>query len=161
MHSAPPGHVFGAHSANQGDGFGRGSRLRRLGFGFVAPDQAEQLAVPAQQSVGLDVEGLPPERRRPGEEQKLKAVPIAELRVFDLALHDDQLVPGGGRSRHWRRDRRLGLAAHGILNHAYEERAGAGIEYLLDALTHVVDGVANVRSEAMENVEHAARAPGI
>ena len=32
---------------------------------------------------------------------------------------------------------------------------GVGFEHLLDALTHVTDGIDNVRSEAMENVEHA------
>ncbi len=76
--------------------------------------------------------------------------------MFDLASEDDQLVPEEGIFGN-----ELGLAAHGILNHADEERAGAGFEHLLDAFTHVVDDIEDVSSEAMESVEHAVIAPGI
>ena len=44
-----------------------------------------------------------------GQEQEPESVPIAELRVFDLALQDDQLVPEEGVLGD-----ELGLAAHGI-----------------------------------------------
>ena len=92
-----PGHVFGAHLLDQGDGFGRDPGLRRLGFGLAAPDQAEQPAVPAEESIGLDDEKrLPPEGRRSRQEQEPESVPIAEAGVFDLALEDDQLLPQEG-----------------------------------------------------------------
>ena len=112
-----PSDVFGAHLPDQGDDIGRDPGLRRLGFGLAAPDQAEQLAMPAEEGVGLnDEQGLLPEGRRPGQEQEPDAVPIAELRVFDLALEDDELVPQEGVLGD-----KLGLAANGILNHADEE----------------------------------------
>ncbi len=106
-----PSHVFHPHLANQGDGFGRDPGLRHLWFGAAAPDQAEQLAMPAEKSIRLDdEESLFPEGRGPGQEQEPESVPIAELRVFDLALQDDQLVPEEGVLGD-----ELGLAAHGIL----------------------------------------------
>ena len=58
------------------------------------------------------------------------------MRAFDLALQDDQLVSAEGVLGD-----EMGLAANGILNHAYEERAGAGFECPLNALTHVMDDV--------------------
>ena len=113
--------------------------------------------MPAEEGVRLDDEkGLFPEGCRPGEEQEPDAVLIAELGAFDLALQDDQLVPEQSVLRN-----ELGLAAHGILNHAYEERARAGFEAVLDAVADLVGNAENLGSEAMENVEHAWMAPGI
>ena len=73
--------------------------------------------MPAEEGIGLDdEEGLLPEWRRSGKKEEPDAVPIAQLGVFDLALQDDQLLPQEGVLRN-----ELGLAANGVLNHAYEE----------------------------------------
>ena len=67
--------------------------------------------MPAQQGVRLnDEQRLLPEGRRPGQEQEPESVTIAELRVFDLALEDDQLLSQEGVLGD-----KLGLAANGIL----------------------------------------------
>lgn len=76
--------------------------------------------------------------------------------MFDLALHDDQLLPQEGVLGD-----KLGLAAHRIFGSSCKQRDGVGLEHLLDALTHTVNGVENVRSEAMDDAEHAMIAPGI
>ena len=152
-----PGHVFHPHLANEGNGFGCDPGLRCLGLRLAAPDQAEQLAMPAEEGVGLDdKEGLSPEGRRSCQQKKPEAVSIAQLRAFNLAMQDDKLVPEQSV-----RGNELGLAAHGILNHAYEERARAGFEAVLDAVADLVGNAENLGSEAMENVEHAWMAPGI
>ena len=76
--------------------------------------------------------------------------------MFDLALHDDQLLSQEGVLGD-----ELGLAAHSILDGSCEHRDGVGLEHLLEALPHLADGVENVRSEATDDSEHAAKAPGI
>ena len=81
---------------------------------------------------------------------------MAELRAFDLALQDDQLVPEQSVLGN-----ELGLAAHGILNHADEERAHAGFEAVLDAVADLVDNAEDLGSEATDDIEHAWMAPGI
>lgn len=152
-----PGAVRCSHLLDQGDGFGCDPCLRRLGLGLPPPDEAEQLTMPAEKGVGLDDEkGLSPERPCPGQEKEPQSVTIAELRAFGMALQDDQLVPQEGVLGD-----ELGLAADGILGGSCKQRDGVGLEHLLDALTHVADGVENVRSEAMENVDHAVKASGI
>ena len=56
-----PGDVLRSHLADQRTDIGCDPCLRRLGLGLVALDQAEQLAMPAEEGVGLDDEkGLPP-----------------------------------------------------------------------------------------------------
>ena len=105
-----PGDVFRSHLADQGDDIGRDPGLRRLGFGLAAPDQAEQLAMPSEERIRLDdEEGLFPEGRRSGQQKKPESVSIAELRAFDLALQDDELVPEQSVLRN-----ELGLAANRI-----------------------------------------------
>ena len=92
-----PGHVFHPHLANEGNGFGCDPGLRCLGLRLAAPDQAEQLAMPAEEGVGLDdKEGLSPEGRRSCQQKKPEAVSIAQFRAFDLAMEDDELVPEEG-----------------------------------------------------------------
>ena len=103
-----------------------------------------------------DEKGLLPEGHRSRQEKEPESVPIAESGVFDLALEDDQLVSQEGVLGD-----KLGPAAHRILGGSCKQRASIGLEHLLDALTHTVNGVENVRSEAMDDAEHALIAPGI
>jgi len=128
--------------------------LRRLGLGLAAPDQTEQLAMPTEEGVRLnDENGLFPEGRRPCQQDQLEAVPVAPLRVLDLALQYDRLVPQEGV---------LGagaVAGGSALLRTVSLAAPASNETVsglsTDALPHMADGVENARSEAMENVEHA------
>ena len=113
--------------------------------------------MPAEECVGLDdEEGLSPEGRRSGQEKEPESIPVAELGAFGVALEDDQLVPQEGVLSN-----ELGLAANGVLGGSCEQRDGVGFEHLLETLTHVVDGVENVRSEAIDDIEHALMAPRI
>ena len=73
--------------------------------------------MPAQEGVSLDdKEGLLPEWRRSGKKEEPDAVSIAQLRAFDLAMQDDQLLAEECVIRN-----ELGFAGNGVLNHAYEE----------------------------------------
>lgn len=55
----------------------------------------------------------------------------------------------------------LGLAAHGILNHAYEERARVGFEAVLDAVANLEGSPESPGSEATDVIEYVWIAPGI
>ena len=145
-----PGHVFRSHLFDQGDGFGRDPGLRRFGFGLAAPDQTEQLTMPAQQGVRLnDEKGLLPEGRRPGQEQEPESIPIAESGVFDLALKDDQLLSQEGVLGD-----ELGLAADRILGGSCKQRDGVGLEAVPYSIADLVGDVEDLGSEATEDSEH-------
>ena len=113
--------------------------------------------MPAEEGVGLnDEQGLPPEGRRSGQEQESESVPVAELRVFDLALEDDQLVPQEGVLGD-----ELGLAADGIPGGSCKQRDGVGFEAVLYTIADLVGDAEDLESEATEDIEHAVKAPGI
>ncbi len=107
--------------------------------------------MPTEEGVGLDdEEGLLPEGRRPCEQKEPQSVPIAELRVFDLALEDDEPVPKEGVLGH-----ELGLAAHGIPGSSCEQRDGGGLEALLYAIADLVGDAEDVGSDATDEIEQA------
>ncbi len=84
-------------------------------------------------------------------------IATAELWAFDVALQDDQLLPEKGILGD-----NVGLAADGILNRSCDQRARAGFEQLLDALSQVaLDGAEDLRSETMKDMEHALIAPEV
>jgi hypothetical protein len=62
-------------------------------LGFVFPEHAEELTMPAQQRLRLDKEkGLFPGSNHPGEEHQKKPVPLSIHRAFDLSMQDEQLM---------------------------------------------------------------------
>ncbi len=114
--------------------------------------------MPAEEGVGLDnEEGLSPEGRRSCQQKRPEAVSIAQFRAFNLAMQDDELVSKQSVLRN-----ELGLAPHGMLNHAYGEWACGGLKAVLDAGAALVrNGCQALRSEARREMKHALIAPGI
>ena len=153
-----PGDVFGSHLLDQGDGFGCDPGLRCLGFGLAAPDEAEQLTMPAEEGVGLDdEEGLFPEGRCSGQEQESDAVLIADLRAFGVALEDDELVPEEGILGD-----EIGSAADHVTSCAGDQQVRTGSEAALDAVAELVrNGAEDLRPEARDEMKHVLMAPEI
>lgn len=153
-----PGHVLRFHLLDQSNGLRRDLGLRYLRFGLVSPDQSEQLAMPAEEGIGLDnEEGLSPEWCGSGQENQPDAVLIAELGAFDVALQDDQLLPEEGVFGD-----KVGFAANRIPSRPCNQRARAGFEAALDAVAELVrNGVEDLRSEKFGEVKHALVAPEV
>ncbi len=108
--------------------------------------------MPAEEGVRLDNEKrLSPEGRRPCKQKEPEPVTTAELRVFDLALEDDELVPQEGVLGD-----ELGLAAHGIPGSSCEQRDGGGLEALLYAIADLVGDAEDLGSETTEDIEQGA-----
>jgi hypothetical protein len=62
--------------------------------GFEFPEQAESLAMPAQESLGLkDQEGILPVLEAAGEEDQPQAIALDKGGLLDLALENNQLLP--------------------------------------------------------------------
>ncbi len=88
-----PQSVVCCHFLDQADYLGRQLRLSRARLGFMLPDYAEELTMPAQQRLRLDkVKGLFPGSNHPGEEHQKKPVPLSIHRAFDLSMQDEQLM---------------------------------------------------------------------
>ena len=95
-----PQEILPGYLLDQLDGFWQDARLSRFGFGLSPPVAAEQIAVPAQQGIGLhNVESLLPEPGKSGKQDQTHPVSVGKLRALDLALEHDQL-----------------LSQHGVLN---------------------------------------------
>ena len=84
-------------------------------------------------------------------------IATVELRAFDVALQDDQLLPKEGIFGD-----KVGFAANRIPSRPCNQRDGAGFEAALDAVAELVrNGVEELRSQTMDEMKHALMAPGI
>jgi len=146
--SNSPRRVVGGHPSDQGDRLGREGRAMRRGRspGFPPPVPAKQLAVPAQERVGLDDQyGLTPSADTAGQEHQQCSVDGAEAGPLDAAAQDGELVPKEGVLGH---ERRLTprQVDEGADSDGRGGRAGSGQQSVTDAL----DGGASERDQAME-----------
>ena len=78
-------------------------------------------------------ESLFSEGRRPGQEKEPESVLIADLRAFDVALQDDELLAEEGILGD-----KIAPATDHITSGAGDQRVGAGSEPALDAVAELV-----------------------
>jgi hypothetical protein len=88
-----PESIVGCHFFDQADHLGREPRLVRARLGFVLPEQAKELPMPAQQRLRLDkVKRLFPGPNHSGQEHQEKSVRLPVNWSLDLSMEDDELL---------------------------------------------------------------------
>ena len=86
--------VVCCHLFDQGNRLGRELWFSRARPGFVLPEHAEELTMPAQKCFWLDKEErLFPGPSHPGQEHQKKPICFPANGTFDLSTQDDQLLP--------------------------------------------------------------------
>ena len=87
-----PGQIIGGHLLEQRNRTQRDS-WDRLWLRFVAPGQPEEVAMPAQHSIGLDDQNrIPPEIVQPSQRDQHQSITPMDMRLPDASLQDDQLL---------------------------------------------------------------------
>jgi len=92
-----PETVLPGHLLDQGDGFACYPWAPAPEVRFELPEQAEALAMPAQESVRFeDEEGCLPTPDTTCKEDEPEAIGLGEAWFIDLAMEDDELLPEEG-----------------------------------------------------------------
>lgn len=118
------------HLLNQGDGLSAQSGTAAASPRFELPEDAEALAMPAQQSLALkDQQGLFPMGEARHQEEKPEAVSAGELGFLHLALEDNELL-----AEQRVLGNQLRFAEHEVGDSAQNERRTSGLGQTTEGL---------------------------
>ena len=118
-------------------------RLSAAASRLAAPDDLEEVAVPAEQGLGLDeVEGVPPGPVESREQDHEQTVAVVEEGTLDRTTRDDELL-----TKHRVLGDELELRTGDILHNACHDRHRSGLEEPFD---HAVSRVQTAGDGAID-----------